>query len=229
MPDYEAVEGDDPATGQKQILVTGSIESATGPQSFLIEFDARTKLPVSMKHWNNRDRHGAPDFDLGRIVYFEDLPDGALRFDPPPGVQFVDKPLTIPEANLPMLSDPKAGIPADGLTREEACRKILGHLWPAAINGNLERIRQLCPLTAAWPDRLLRDVMAEDEVVELLQVGGIEKEGQSKLGPLALVASRVRCRDGKVREVKIVVQFRQTEQGASCVIHGNYGYSVEVE
>jgi hypothetical protein len=229
LPDYKAVEGADPATGQKRILVTAGLESAAGPQSFLIEFDARTKLPVSMTHWLNLDRRGAPDFSMDKIVYFEDLPDSVFQFEPPPGVQFVEKPLTIPDANVAMLRDPNAGIPADGLSREDACRKLLGEFWAAVLKEDLNRIRQLCPVAAKWPDRLLREVMAEDDVTELLQIGGIEKEGQSRLGPLALVSSRVRCQDGKVRQVKIIVQFRQTDQGASCVVHGNYGYSVVVE
>jgi hypothetical protein len=106
---------------------------------------------------------------------------------------------------------------------------LLQQFWAAVINDDVARLHQLCPVTATWPDRLLRDVVAEEHAVELLKIGSIQKEGQSKLGPLALVPSRIRCLDGKVREVKIIVQFRQTEQGMSCVVHGNYGYSVEVE
>ena len=229
VPDFKAIEGDDPATGQKRILVTASLEGAMGPQSFLIEFDFGTKLPVSMKHWLNLNQHGAPDFALDKLVYFEDLPDSAFRFEPPPGVRFVEKPLTIPDANLPMLNNPRNGIRVDALTRDEACRELLGQFWAALLQNDLTRVRQLCPVTETWPDRLLRDVLAEDDVVELLQIGAIEKEGQSKLGPLALVPSRVRCQDGTVREIKIVVQFRQTGQATFCVIHGNYGYPVEVK
>ena len=62
-----------------------------------------------------------------------------------------------------------------------------------------------------------------------MQIGAIEMEGRSPLGALALVPSRLRCRDGMVREVKIIVQFRESGQGTSCVIHGNYGHTVVVE
>jgi len=229
MPDYKAVQGDDPASGQKQILVTASIESATGPQSFAIEFDADTKLPVSMKHWQNVDRQGGPDFAFDKIVYFEDLPDNSFTFQPPAGVQFEAKPLTIPEANIEILRDPNCGISTAGLTRKAACRTILELFWGAVIKNDLLRIRQLCPITSSWPDNLLLDVMKEDKVVELIQIGDIEEEGQSSLGRLALVPSWVRCEDGQIREIKIVVQFRQTEMGTTCVIHGNYGYSVLVK
>jgi hypothetical protein len=229
MHDYRSNEGIDAATGQKRVVVTGSIQSIIGPQSFLMEFDAQTKLPVSMKRWLNLKRSGTPDFFFEKIVYFEDLPDSAFSFEPPAGAKFVDKPLTIPEANLAMLSDPKSGISAEGLTLEEACRKLLEQFLAACIKDDMPRIHQLCPMTATWPDGLLRDLGAQDQVEEVLKIGGIEREGQSKLGPLALVPCRVRCKDGKVRVMRFVVQFRQTGQGASCVVHGPNGYSVEVD
>jgi hypothetical protein len=226
--DCKTFEGTDAATGQKRVHLTASIESALGPQSFLIEFDVKTKLPVTMKQWFNLQRHGLPAFVFERVVYYEDLPDSIFSFEPPPGVKFAEKPLAIADANLAILADPKTGISAQGLTREEACRKILGQMWAANIDNDLTRIRQLCPLASAWTDELLREVLAQDDVVQVLQIGGIDKEGQSKLGPIALVPSRVRCQDGKVREIKMIVQFRHSEQDVSCVVHGPYGYSVEV-
>jgi len=229
LTDSRAVEGDDPATGQKRAIVTASFESSTGPQAFYIEFDGKTKLPTSMKHWTNLKRQGAPDFSFEKIIYFESLPDSALHFQPPAGTLFSPRPLTVPEANLRLLADLKYGISAAGLTREEACQTILHQFWAALIGRDFTRLRQLCPITTSWPDAMLRDLAAQDDPVQLLEVGRIEKEGQSRLGPLALVPSRVRCRDDKVREIKIVVQFRGTGQTQSCVINGNYGYTVEVD
>jgi hypothetical protein len=229
VPDHQAHEGTDAATGQKRVLATGSFPTALGPQSFLIEFDAQTKLPVSMKGWRNSSRHGTPEFVFDKIVYFEDLPDSAFRFAPPPGAQSLDKPLTIPESNAAGLSDPNSGIPAAGLTREEACRKLLEQMWAACINEDLPRIRQLCPLTARWSEELLRSIAGQDEPVKLLSIGDIERTGQSRLGPLALVPSRLQCKDGKVREIRMVVQFRETDGAVSCVVHGPHGNSVESE
>ncbi|MBI5387607.1 MAG: hypothetical protein HZA90_23350 [Verrucomicrobia bacterium] len=227
--DYQAHEGTDAATGQKRVLATGSLPTALGPQSFLIEFGAETKLPVSMKGWRNLNRHGTPEFVFDKIVYFEDLPDSTFRFVPPPGVPLADKPLTIPEANVAALSDPKDGIPATGLTREEACRKLLEQMWDACIREDLPRIRRLCPLTAGWPEELFRTIAGQDEPVKVLSIGSIEQTGQSRLGPLALVPSRLQCKDGKTREVRMVVQFRETDQGLSCVVHGPHGNSIEVK
>ena len=226
--DYQAHEGTDAATGQKRVVATGSLPTVLGPQSFLIEFNAETKLPVTLKGWRNLNRHGPPEFVFDQIIYFENLPDSAFRFAPPPGAQFVDKPLTVPEENLAALSDPQSGLRVDGLTREEASRKLLEQLWAACIQDDLSRIRELCPLTAAWSDELVRASAQQDEVVKLLRVGGIERTGQSRLGPLALVPSRLQCKDGQVREIRMVVQFRSTEHGVSCVVHGPHGNAIEV-
>lgn len=228
MKDYKAFEGEDPATGQKRVIVTCSIENLAGPESYLLEFDPRTKLLVSIKSWSNLKQEGAPNCDFEKILYFKDLPDSAFNFQPPAGTSFTNMPLTIPEASLSALADPRCGISAEGMTREQACQKILGQLWDARLKNDVPHIHQLFPLTATWSDDLLRE-MHEDGIVQILKIGGIEKTGGSKLGPLALVPSWVRYRGGIVREVWMIVQFRETDQGASCVIYGPHGYALNVK
>ncbi len=68
MKDYKACEGEDPATGQKRVIVTCSLEIPTGPHSFQMEFEVRTKLPVSMKIWRNLKRDEAPDDCFEKLV-----------------------------------------------------------------------------------------------------------------------------------------------------------------
>jgi hypothetical protein len=230
LKDYKAFEGDDPATGRKRVVVTCSIENIGGPQSFgpqslLLEFDVRTKLLVSSKSWQNSTQEGAPNCCCEKILYFEDLPDGVFDYQPPSGASFTNMPLTIPEASLPSLSDPGCGISAQGMSRQQACQKILAQYWAARITNDLARIRQLWPLTAPWPDQLLRDVGDQEQVAQVLKIGGIERTGESKLGPLALVPSWVRYRDGMVLELWLIVQFRETDRGDSCVIYGDHGYA----
>src|SRR5262249_52269557 len=128
MKDYKAFEGEDPATGQKRVIATCSAELPTGPHSFLMEFDVRTKLPVSVKGWLNLNQEGPPNWYFEKIIYFEDLPESAFNFQPPAGTPVTDMPLTIPEASLSSLSDPRSGISADGMTQQQACEKILNQL-----------------------------------------------------------------------------------------------------
>jgi len=234
MKNYNAFEGDDPATGRKRVVVTCSIENTSGPQSFgpvslLLEFDVRTKLLVSSKSWQNSTQEGVPNCCCEKILYFEDLPAAVFDYQPPTGASFTNMPLTVPEASLSSLSDPMCGISAQAMSREQACQKILGQFWSARITNDLARIRQLWPLTAGWPDKLLRDVGDQDEITQMLKIGGIERTGQSKLGPLALVPSWVRSRDGSVLEVWLIVQFREIDQTASCVIYGDHGYALNAK
>ena len=229
LKDYQAVEGDDPATGQKRVIVTCSTETYTGPQSFLMEFDSRTKLPISIKQWRNLKREGAPLCYFEKIIYFENLPDNTFDYQPPAGTPFTDTPLSVPEANLSLLSNPKCGISAEGMTQEQACQKILEQLWTARIQNDLTRVHQLFPLTATWPDELLHEMSMEDKVVKVLKIGGIEGTGGSKLGPLALVPVWVRRESGSEQEIWMIIQVRKTDQGTSCVVHGIHGYALNAK
>jgi len=228
MKDYKAVEGEDPATGQKRVIVTCSIQNLDGPESFFVEFDARTRLLVKMRIWHNLKQEGPPKIEFEKIFYFADLPDSAFSFQPPAGTPFTNMPLWVPQANLSLLSDPKSGISTEGMSQEQACQKILDQLWAAFITKDLARIHQLFPRTATYSDEMLRG-MDDFEVGQVLKIGGIERTGSSKLGPLALVPSWIRYRDGAVREIWMIVQFRETDQGRSCVVHGQHGYALNVK
>lgn len=231
VKDYKAIEGYDPATGRKRVVVTCSTDGIGGPQSFLLEFDFGTKLLVSMKVWNNLKQEGAPHIDFEKIRYFEDLPDSTFNFQPPSAVPFTNMPLTIPdaEASRPVLSDTNYGISAGGMTQEEACHKILEQYWAATIKYDFARMRQLVPLAADYSDELLRKSGEMNGIVQILKIGGIERTGNSKLGPLALVPTWVRDQDGVVSEIWIIVQFRESEQGTSCVLYGPHGYAINVK
>ena len=230
--DYKAIEGDDPATGRRRVVVTCSSETTpSGPQSYRLEFDVRTKMLVSMKIWHNSRQDGTPYLDFDKILYFEDLPDSTFNFQPPSGTLFTNQPLTIPDAgvSLPALSDSNYGISAEGMTHEQACQTILQQAWAANFKSDFARIRQLFPLAADSSDESLRAAIKQAGIVKLLKIGGIERTGSSKLGPLALVPSWVRAADGTVTEVWMIVQFRETDRGTSCVIYGAHGYALNVK
>jgi hypothetical protein len=93
--------GTDPATGRRHVTLTCSLYSALGPQSFSIDFDMETKLPVAMTIWNNMERRGAPGFRAWQITYYEDLPNSVFAVEYPPDARKVEKDLTIPESAHP--------------------------------------------------------------------------------------------------------------------------------
>jgi hypothetical protein len=76
---------------------------------------------------------------------------------------------------------------------------------------------------------MLRDSVDQIEGAQLPKIGDIERTGRSKLGPLALVPMWFHYKDGTEREVWMIVQFRETDQGTSCVVHGTHGYALNVK
>ena len=228
--DWQALYGKDPATGRKRVFVTCSCQRAHGPRSWWFEFDLETKLLVSFKQWHNLYRQGKPNFDAQRIIYYEDLPDEMFEFEVPKDTEISEA--FVPSWVLDILDDPNYGISTEGLTQDEACHRILEQFWQAVINADLTRIRKLLPVSAAWNDKVLKaniGINKEDSPVEVLEIGRTSNESDSNLGPVAVVPSILKCEDGKTREVKMIIQFRQTNGQLSCVLYANYGKTREIE
>jgi len=76
---------------------------------------------------------------------------------------------------------------------------------------------------------MLRDSDDQSEGAQLLKIGDIERTGRSKLGALALVPMWFRYKDGTEREGWTIVQFRETNQGTSCVVQGSHGYALNAK
>jgi hypothetical protein len=142
----KVIRGKDPATGRDRVTLMCSLTDVHGPQSWLIEFDKASKLPVAMKQWQNLDRSGPPNFEAGNIVYYEDLPDDVFNVPVPNDAKYVEKPLQIPEAAAGILSDPRDGISTEGLTHQEAAQKIVRTLYQAVIGQDIDRLKSLSPL-----------------------------------------------------------------------------------
>jgi hypothetical protein len=232
MKSTRVLYGRDPETGRQRVTVMSSLFDATGPKSFVIEFDSETKLAVSMKQWDNMDMSGRPAFSAAKIIYYKDLTDGLFNVNIPGNVKYVEKPLTIPEENIGLLSNPNDGIPAEGLSGQEACEKILTDMWDAIIAGDIDTIKRLCPVCANLDDEFILQFIIRtgkgNQIVELVSIGKISKEGQTKLGTIAAVPVISKCKDGTKMEDKMIVQFRNFAGGPSCVIHGPYGISQQV-
>jgi hypothetical protein len=222
---YKVIEGYDPSTGQKRVVVTCT--SPGREQSLRLEFDVTTKLLVNMKTWQNPRQEGTPYLDFEKILYFDDLSDNTFDFQPPAGATFTNMPLRISDASLPALSDTNSGISTEGLTPDQACQTILQQYWDATLKYDFATFRRLTPRAAESSDEFLRKSFDLDGIVQLLKIGDIERTGTSKLGPLALVPSWIRCKDGTVSEVWTIIQFRESDQ--SCVIYDTHGYALNVK
>lgn len=229
----EVMHGKDPATGRKQATLICSLLDSNGPQSWIIEFDVTTKLPVSLKQWSNLNMSGPPTFHAFKITYYEDVADSLFEVSIPGDPVYVEKPLTIPEESIGILSNPQKGISIEGLTQQQACEQILRAVFDAVIEGDLDKFKKLAPIAENWGDELLRAVILrvdkEDRIVEIVKIGKISKTGQSKVGPIVAVLVVCKRADGKMVEQNMIVQFRQLGGRYSCVVHGPYGLPREIE
>jgi hypothetical protein len=184
-----------------------------------------------MTVWNNADRQGAPAFRAWQITYYDNLPDSMFAAEYPQDAHQVEKDLTVPESSLALLADPQSGISTRGIDVEQASRKILGLLYQAIIDGDLDQIRRFCPTLSAWNDGLIKALLLgpEQRLAQVVEIRPICKQGRSRLGPIVAVSCVVKTQSGIVREDKMIVQFRGIEDQSSCVVHGPYGMSRELE
>jgi len=229
----EVVRGKDPATGRDRVTLLCSLIDVQGAQSWIIEFDVASKLPVAFKQWGNLDRSGPPRFDALKVTYYEDLPDSVFAVHIPGQPVYVQKPLTIPDENIGVLSDTRDGLSAEGMTQQEAAERAVRTMFQAVIDGDLATLRKMCPLCKNWGDEFLRSVLLKtgknQRIVEILKIGPISETGHSKLGPIVALPIAVQRQDGLRAEQRVIVQFRTLGGVSSCVVHGPYGLAREIK
>lgn len=229
----EIIRGKDPATGRERVTMICSMIDSNGPQSWMIEFDLVTKLPVAFKHWQNLDRSGQPAFEAFKITYYEKLPDSFFEVNIPGNPTYTEKSLTIPDENVSALSNPRDGISVEGLSQQEAAEKTVRIMYQAVIDQDLDQLKNICPLCQNWNDEFLRNIVfkpdKDDRITEIVKIGKILKTGHSKLGTIAAVPAVLKLQNGKKVEEKMIIQFRQLGGKSTCVVHGPYGLPREID
>jgi hypothetical protein len=227
------LQGKDPATGRERVTLLCSLVSVDGPQSWTVEFDVDSKLPVSFTCWSNLDRRGTPLVDATRITYYKDFPDSLFEVQIAGNPAYVEQPPTIKEENIALLSDANDGLAVQGLTSQEAAQKIVRASYQALIDANLPRLRKYCPICKSWDDEMLRSILLRtgkpSRIVEVVRIDQVSETGESALGPLSVVPAVLRRADGTKVEEKMIVQFRQIGNVSSCVIYGPYGMARDIE
>jgi hypothetical protein len=229
----EIVRGKDPATGRARVTLICSMIDSNGPQSWIIDFDLVSKLPVAFKNWQNLDRSGQPAFEAYKITYYEKLPDSFFEVNITGNPTYTEKPLTIPDENISALSNPRNGISIDGLSQQDAAEKTVRIMYQAVIDQDLDQLKNICPLCRNWNDEFLRQIIFKpgenDRITEIVKIGKILKTGHSKLGTIAAVPAVLKLQNGKKVEEKMIIQFRQLGGKSTCVVHGPYGLPCEIE
>jgi hypothetical protein len=217
----------DSDTGRRTARITAGIVDGKGATSWELEFDTESKLLVRLRQWPNLDRSGTPSFETKRIEYSKDIPDAVFAVKLPADTVYQPKAVVIAPETIGLLAQPHAGLPTDGIPEPEVCRRIVQEMWRAILSQDWARFRQLCPLAAGRSDEFLKFVVGgmteSDRVVEVLEVGTGTCRGESALGSVWVVPSRVRHGDGHVYEQKMIVQYRSLESAPSCVLYSGYG------
>jgi hypothetical protein len=218
---------------RRTVVTEFSMLSARGPTSARAEFDVETKLLVSLRQWDNMEYRGEPGFEADDITYLPDLPDDAFHVDLPAGVQFRPKPVEVAESMLGVLALPDAGIPTPDLPLDEAGRRVVAEMWQLVLERDVAGFKRLCPMTRGLSDSFLGVFLGgtkdPDAIVEVVDVAPGVLRGHSRLGPVSVVASRVRHGDGGLYEEKTIVQHLLVGSTPRAVIFSQYGQAYRLE
>ena len=228
LNDSKTIYNFDPESNREYAVLTGGIIDATGTKSFQVEFDTESKLMTSIKQWSNLHRMGKPDFHIAIIRYYKQLPDSTFEVKLPDSVVYFEKKVSIPQENIKTMSNPHDGISIEGLTREQACKKIISELYNAARENNLKMVRKLAPVTAPWTDEALKNILKIGTERQVIEIGDIIQEGTSPLGPIVVVPVTKERKDGSIWRDQLIVQFRNIDGNESCVVHGPHGLPVRI-
>jgi hypothetical protein len=195
----------DAETGKAVMVIDFEMEK----EARKIYIDPETKLPIRIIGLKN-GYIGAIFKDIDRMEYNVDLPEGIFDFEIPEDADVTDM-----DQVMRQLNDPQFGMPCQNLTEEEAAVQIATDFWKAVISQDRPTLLQLAPCGT---------MSSCTSITEIVNIGNPYIQNGCGIGKV--VPSRLRFNDGTLREIKIIVRFR--DQNQSCVIAGTYGGTVTI-
>jgi len=211
------------SSGEKNLIVA-IYEGEAEAWKFFI--DSETKLPVGLHCLKGRNRPGDFIRDFDEITFDEELPAGIFEFEMPEGAVVKDM-----DQRLQLLDDPNNGISAEGLTKQQAAEEIACEYWQYIIENNLEKAKKVYPSISLYSaeevEKRYQQIFSNFLPSEFVEPGKLYVENNCGLGKI--LPCILMFEDGRKREVKIIIRFRNIGGKSSCVIAGHYGYSVEIE
>lgn len=194
---------------QKEMIV---IYADEGGRECKYLIDPETKLPIRfttvkttdiMKYW----RKSAAIKYMDRIEYNKPVPDGIFGF--PEDAEFVTNEHDI-------IVHPGIGMPTDGLTREQACIKIIKDVTKAMNDLDWETVTKLQFPFGIPPEELLAQLNVdqyEPPLVELQEIGEPYQKGD-----YWFVHCVYKEPDGKVKEENVPIKFYEFDGRSYCLI-----------
>lgn len=199
--------GRDEETGRASVFVTTSNTSTE--MSWWLQFDQDTKLLVRVKQWQNLHRQGQPQLEADKIAYNETVPNDFFSFKIPDGAKVVE---------MSLLDDPAYGMSAEGMTQAEASTRICKDFLQALIDRHFGFGHKLAPL---FDEKDIKSSCEKNPPKELIQVGEPYQQEGCTEGPVT--PCTVKFEDGQVRDVKLIIKFRNIDGVSSCVIVSTWG------
>ncbi len=89
MKDWNVTFGKDTVTERDCAYITFSNPSQG--QSWWLEIDLETNLPIRAKGWHNTRREGIPSMNFQEITFFENLSDDIFEFEVPEGATVIEE------------------------------------------------------------------------------------------------------------------------------------------
>jgi len=215
--ELQVIKEHDPNTGEEVIVLW-----AESPNYEMEAFiDPETKLPIKMNF--ARATPGQIIKSVDEIYYNEPLPEGLFDFEIPDGAEVIRE-----QRLWPVIDDPKYGICAEGITKDEARVKIIKEFWGHVINKDFESAHMLLPVASI---ERFKEVFGElgklGGVVELISIGEPFEKANINFGILTPV--QVRFSDGTILELYQITHFRRIDGKLSCVLAGEGQKSKRIE
>lgn len=137
------------------------------------------------------------------VALIDDLPPGQIHYDP--------------------LFDPNNGMPAEGLTEEQAMVKVAEDYWNAIINQDWDYVAKLRPVASAefWKSKYTTEKYNNNLIIELVDVGQPYKPKLPCSG--LLVPCVIKLQDGETIDKTLVVRYRTIDGKSSCIIPAMWG------
>ncbi|MHC4430894.1 MAG: hypothetical protein ACYTBS_03555 [Planctomycetota bacterium] len=174
--------------------------------------DPETKLPISFTTVKTRDirkywRKTIAVKYMDRIEYNKPVPDGT--FDFPEDAEFVTNEHDI-------IVHPGIGMPTEGLTREQACMKIIRDVTKAMNDLDWETVAKLQFPFGVPPEELLAELKIdqyEPPLVELQELGEPYQKGD-----YWFVHCVYKEPNGQIKEEEVPVKFYEFDGKSYCLI-----------
>jgi len=212
--EIQVIKEHDPNTG-KEVIILWAESRNYEMEAFI---DLETKLPIRINF--ARAIPGQIIKSVDEIYYNEPLPEGLFDFEIPEGAQVIRE-----QSLLPVIDDPKYGISAEALTKDEARVKIIREFWSYVINKDFEAAHMLLPVASV--EKIKNVLGALGGAVELISIGEPFEKQNINFGILTPV--RVRFSDGKILELYQITHFRRIDGKLSCVLAGEGQKSRRIE